>query len=147
VAVQSITIDIIAASLAERRFSLILLGAFGLSALILSIVGVYGVLSYFVSQRTREIGLRVALGAKPEDIFYAVIGDGGRLAAIGVTTGLIASFTLTRFISSLLFNVSPTDLVSFAIPAAVLGVAILLACYVPARRALRIDPIAALRDE
>jgi predicted permease len=144
---ERMMIDIIAASLAERRFSLILLGAFGLSALILSIVGVYGVLSYFVSQRTREIGLRVALGAKPEDIFYAVIGDGGRLAAIGVTAGLIASFTLTRFISSLLFNVSPTDLVSFAIPAAVLGVAVLLACYVPARRALRIDPIAALRAE
>jgi predicted permease len=139
--------DIIAASLASRRFSLIILGAFAATALVLSVVGIYGVVSYFVSRRTREIGLRMALGAKQEDIFYAVLGNGGKLAGIGVLLGLLASVALTRLMSSLLFNLSPTDPVTFGVSTAVLLTSALLACYLPARRAVRVDPMAALREE
>lgn len=139
--------DIIAASLADRRFSMILLGLFAALALVLSSVGIYGVISYIVSQRTREIGIRVALGARHADILGFVLRQAVKMALIGVLVGLAASFALTRLLSALLFRVTPTDpLTLVAVVALLLGVS-LLACYIPARRAASIDPLVAIRYE
>jgi predicted permease len=139
--------DSIAASLARRRFSRFVLGAFAVTALILSLIGIYGVVSYFVSQRTNEIGVRLALGAQARDIFFDVLGEGGKLAALGVGLGLAGSAVLTRLMASLLFGVTPTDAITFVSAAVLLFALTLLACYIPARRAVRIDPMAALRCE
>ena len=113
----------------------------------LAALGIYGVLSYSVAQRTREIGVRVALGADPASVLRLVIGDGGRLAAVGIGIGITASVALTRLLTDLLYGVRPTDSWTFVAGALTLASASLLACYGPARRAIRVDPIEVLRRD
>jgi putative ABC transport system permease protein len=134
-------------SIASRRFSAILLGTLAGLGLLLASVGVYGVISYGVSQRTREIGIRMALGAARGDVLSLVVGEGMKLLLLGVGAGAISSLLLTPVLSGLLFGVSPRDPVAFAASAVFLAAVALLACYVPARRASRIDPMVALRYE
>jgi putative ABC transport system permease protein len=139
--------EVVAASLDHQRFNLTLLGIFAGVALALAVVGIYGVMSYAITQRTNEIGIRVALGAQQRDVLWLILGQGLRLALIGGSLGIAASLALTRYMSHLLFGISPRDPQTFvAIPFALLAVA-LLACYAPARRAVRVDPIIALRYE
>src|SRR5260370_3492771 len=137
--------DAIAGSLAPRRFSLIVLGAFAAVALILSVTGIYGVVSYLISQRTNEIGVRMTLGARPRDIFLGVLREGAMVGIIGIAIGLVGAAGLTRLIASLLFGISPTDFLTFVCAALLLLGCTILACYVPARRAVRVDPAVALR--
>ena len=132
-------------SLKARRFNLLLLGALAALALTLASVGIYGVMSFTTTQRTHEIGVRLALGAQTRDILRLVVGQGMLLTMVGLVIGLFASFGLTRFLSSLLFNISPTDPLTFAFISVLLGGVALLACYLPARRATRIDPLTALK--
>lgn len=139
--------EIISDSLAARRFSMILLGTFAALALLLASVGIYGVISYLVGQRTHEIGLRMALGAQRGDILRLVLGQGGRMAGIGIVIGFAAALGLTRLMTNLLFGVKPTDPLTFAAVAMLLCGVALAACYVPARRAMRVDPMVALRYE
>ena len=139
--------DIMAASVAKQRFNMLLLGIFAVVALILAAVGIYGVMSYLVTQRTREIGLRMALGAQRSDVLKLVVGQGLKLVAIGVALGLFAAFALTRYMSSLLFGVSATDPVTFIIISVTPVAIALLASYIPARKATRIDPMRALHYE
>jgi len=139
--------DMLARSLLRRKFAMLLLSIFAGLAMLLAAIGLYGVMSYTVSQRTREIGIRMALGAQKEDVLKLVVGKGMRLAALGVAVGLIASSALTRLISTLLFGVSARDPITFGIVAALLGAVALLANYVPARRAAKVDPLVALRYE
>jgi len=139
--------SIISDSLATQQVSLILLGAFAALALGLASSGIYGVISYVVEQRTQEIGVRVALGARRMDVLRLVLGTGMSMAALGVLIGLAAAFPLTHLMASLLFGVSETDPLTFtAVAILLLGVA-LAACYIPARRAMRVDPMVALRYE
>ncbi|MGH9854366.1 MAG: FtsX-like permease family protein, partial [Blastocatellia bacterium] len=132
---------------AQRRFQTWLLGLFAALALGLAVIGIYGVLSHSVVQRKQEIGIRIALGAQVREVMKLIIGQGMTLALIGVALGLIASFGLTRLMSGLLFDVSPTDPLTFAVIAGVLLLVALLACYLPARRATKVDPMIALRVE
>ena len=135
------------ASMTQPRFTMLLLAAFGGLALVLASVGIYGVISYAVAQRTREFGIRLALGAQPGRVFSIVVGQGVRIAGIGILLGLIAAAVVTRVMASLLFGVRPMDPLTFAaVPLLLIGVAS-LACYVPARRATRVDPMVALRYE
>jgi ABC-type antimicrobial peptide transport system permease subunit len=137
--------QIVASSLAQRRFSMILLATFALLALVLSSIGIYGVISYLVARRTQEIGIRMALGADRLDVVRMILRDGIKLAALGVGIGIVCAIGLTRLMANMLFGVSPTDpLTFFAIPVLLMIVA-LLACYIPARRAMRVDPVIALR--
>jgi putative ABC transport system permease protein len=134
-------------SVSARRFSAVLLAIFAGLALVLAAIGIYGVMSYVVSLRTNEIGVRMALGAQPRDIWSLVIGRGARLAAAGIALGLAGSLALSRLLSSLLYGVRATDPATFAGVALLLAAVALLACYLPARRAARVDPILALRYE
>jgi predicted permease len=138
---------IIAGSLATRRFAMILLGLFAGIALVLACVGIYGVVSYLVGRRTHEIGIRTALGAQREDVLRMVLMDGARMALVGVAIGLVTSLGLTRLMSGMIFGVSAHDPLTFAGVCGLLVLVALAACYVPARRATRIDPVVALRSE
>lgn len=139
--------ETVAGSLSQQRFAMLVLGGFALVALALAIIGVHGVLNYAVSLRTREIGIRVALGAAPAQVQWAVVGEGAKLAAVGLTIGLVSALALTRLLSSLLYGVSAHDPLTFVGVAVILGATALIACYIPARRAARVDPIVALRTE
>jgi putative ABC transport system permease protein len=139
--------DAVSNAAAGDRFNTLLLGGFGGIALLLTAAGIFGVLSYLVTQRTREIGLRIALGAQPGDVLGVIVGQGMRLAAIGVTLGLIGAYATTRWMSSFLFDVKPTDPLTFAAVSAVLAATAFVACYFPARRAMGVDPMVALRYE
>jgi putative ABC transport system permease protein len=139
--------QLVAKSLGQRRFTLTLMVLFGVIALVLSAIGIYGVMAFAVTQRTQEIGIRMALGARATDVLKMVVGSGMLLAVIGVAVGLIGAFALTRLMASLLFGVSPTDLMTFGLVTAGLLIVALLACYIPARRATKVDPLVALRYE
>ncbi|HXA67154.1 MAG TPA: FtsX-like permease family protein, partial [Bryobacteraceae bacterium] len=134
-------------SLARQRFSTLMLGAFAAFALLLAAVGVYGVMSYLVSQSTHDIGVRVALGAQPGNILGLVVRQGMELAAIGIVGGLIGGLLLTRAMTSLLFGVTATDAVTFSSVALILALVAFAATVIPALRATSVDPMVALRDE
>ncbi|HLL72613.1 MAG TPA: FtsX-like permease family protein, partial [Pyrinomonadaceae bacterium] len=138
---------LISDSLKARRFSLLLLGSFAVLALVLAVVGIYGVMSFATRQRTREIGIRMALGATPRQVIGLVMRQGIRLALVGIALGLATAFALTRVMSSLLFGVSATDPFTYASLSLLLGGVALAACYLPARRATKVDPLIALRYE
>ncbi len=139
--------DLIAVSLAQQRFNMLLLGLFAALALILAAVGIYGAMAYAVNQRRHEIGIRIALGARRSDVLRIVLGDGAKIALFGITSGIAGALVLTRLMASLLFEVKPTDPATFAGVAILLALVALAACYIPARRAMRVDPMVALRYE
>ena len=139
--------DVVSRSAAGDRFNALLLGVFGGIALLLTAAGIFGVLSYLVTQRTREIGLRMALGAQRADVLGVIVGHGVRLALLGLGIGVVAAAVVTRWMSSVLFHVKPTDPLTFVAVAVVLGTVAFLASYIPARRAMRLDPMVALRHE
>jgi predicted permease len=139
--------EIISSSIASRWFSMILLSAFAGLALLLACIGIYGVMSYLTGQRVHEIGIRLALGAQPRDVLRMVLGQAAKMALAGVAVGLVAAVALTRLMSRMLFGVSAHDPVTFVAVSAVLEVVALAACYIPARRAMRVDPMVALRYE
>jgi putative ABC transport system permease protein len=137
----------VATSLATRRLIMTLLGAFAALALILASVGLYGVMALTVTQRTRELGIRLALGAARSDVFRLVLSHGALLVSVGITVGLIGAIAASRALSSVLYGVGALDLPAFAIAIIALAVVALLACFLPARRATQLDPIVALRAE
>jgi putative ABC transport system permease protein len=139
--------QLVAQSVAQRRFGMFLVGIFAALALVLAVVGIYGVVSYSVAQRTNEIGVRMALGASTTDVLKLVLKHGIALALIGVAAGLAGAFVVTRLMVAVLFDVKPTDVVTFATVSVGLMLVALLACYVPARRAMKVDPLVALRYE
>jgi predicted permease len=139
--------ELVSTSVAQPRLNLSLLVAFATLALVLAAVGVYGVMAYAVTQRTQEFGIRMALGASAADIFRQVFLEGGRLAALGLALGLIGALALTRLMASLLFGVKPSDPFTFGVAAGILAFVALAACYIPACRATRVDPLIALRHE
>jgi putative ABC transport system permease protein len=139
--------QLLAESLARRRFNMMLLAGFACVALLLAAVGIYGVMSYSVTQRTHEIGIRMALGAQTRDVLKMVVLQGMTLVLIGVGIGLLAAFAVTRIMSSLLYGISPTDAMTFGAVAVLLAGIAVLACLIPARRATRVDPLVALRYE
>jgi ABC-type antimicrobial peptide transport system permease subunit len=138
---------VIADSLASRRFTTILLGAFAALALLLASIGIYGVMSYVAGQRTHEIGIRMALGAQRSDVMRLVLGQAAQMTVAGVVIGLGVAGALTRLMKAMLFGVSATDPITFGGVAIVLTIVALAACYVPARRAMQTDPMVALRYE
>jgi ABC-type antimicrobial peptide transport system permease subunit len=135
------------AGLDQRKFQTMLLSLFGGTALLLAVIGLYGVTSFSVSQRTREIGLRMALGAAPVQILRQVFREGAMMLAIGAIVGLAAAAALSRSMSSLLFGIAPLDPVTFAVVPSVLGAVAAVALFGPARRAMRVDPVEALRTD
>jgi ABC-type antimicrobial peptide transport system permease subunit len=142
------TVDqMLADSSVEPRFQTALVGSFAVLGLILAIVGIYGVISYSVVQRTHEIGVRLALGAQRADVLRMILREGMRLAVSGIAIGMVGALALTRVLRSMLFEIEPNDPATFAGAAVFLTVAALAACYLPARRATRVDPMLALRNE
>jgi predicted permease len=139
--------EIVANSIAKQRLTMMLLSVFSGLALALSAVGIYGVISYLTGQRTHEIGIRVALGASAADVLRMILGEGMRITLIGVGVGLVAALGLTRLITKIIYGVSASDPLTFLGVALLLSAVALLACYIPARRAMRVDPIIALRYE
>jgi putative ABC transport system permease protein len=139
--------DVVDQAIAGAQFNTVLLGVFALIAFLLAAVGIYGVVSCDVSERTHEIGIRVALGAQPGDVLKLVLGQGARLAGYGIAAGMVAAFALTRLMASLLYGVKTTDAYTFAAIPILLGVVALAASYLPTRRALALDPVTALRHE
>ncbi len=139
--------DVVDASVSQPRMTLILLGLFSGLALVLAAIGIYGVISYSVGQRERELGIRIALGAKRGDVLRLVLAQGGRIAAAGIVIGMAASIELTRLMAKLLYSVSPFDPATFAVAGLGLALIAMLACYIPARRSLSVDPLIALRQE
>ncbi len=139
--------DSLTNSVAGRRLNTLLLSAFSFVALVLALAGVYGVMAYSVARRTSEIGVRVALGAGPAKVLRQIVTGGVRPALIGIGIGLVGAFGLSRFLSNLLFEIEPTDPVTYLTVASVLAIAAVVACYLPARRALGVSPVDALREE
>jgi predicted permease len=139
--------QIVTRSVADRRFSLLLLAAFAGSALLLAVIGIYGVMSYVVTLRTQEMGIRLALGAKPGDIARLVLAQGARLVVTGLALGLLGATLLTRLLSTMLFGITPTDPATYAMVAGGLALTAVAACQIPAWRATRVDPLTALRSE
>jgi putative ABC transport system permease protein len=139
--------QVMAESVSQRRFTLLLLTVFAVAALLLAAIGLYGVMSYSVMRRAPEIGVRLALGAQTKDVLKLVIGEGMKLASLGVAIGLAAAFVLARLIKSLLFGVSATDPLTFVVIALLLIFVALVACWIPARRATQVDPMVALRRQ
>ena len=134
-------------SLGAQRFALALMGTVALTALLLAAVGIYGVMSFIVTQRTREIGLRIALGAQQTQVLALVVCQGLKLVVVGALLGAVAALALTRTLASLLYEVTPTDPITFALVPALLASVALAACWLPARRAAKVDPMEALRYE
>ena len=139
--------EVVSQSVAQRRLMMVMLGIFAAAALLLSAVGIYGVIAYGVTQRTQEIGIRLALGAQRGDVLRMVVGQAAWLSAAGIAIGAAGAFALTRLMTDLLFHVKPFDPATFAAVAAILALVALLAGYVPGRRATRVDPVVALRAE
>jgi len=137
--------NFISGSLAARRFSMILLGTFAALALVLASLGIYGVISFLVARRTHEIGIRMALGADRVAVLRLVLGNGMKLASVGVTIGIVCSLALTRLMVKMLYGVSPSDPLTFLTIAGLLLLIAMAACYIPARRAMRVNPAIALR--
>jgi predicted permease len=139
--------DVLSGTVSPRRFSAVLVSIFAGLALLLAAVGIYGVMNYMVSRRTQEIGLRMALGAQPQNVLGLIVGHGAKLTLIGIGVGIAGALALTRLMMNLLFHVKPADPAIFAGVAAVLAIVALAACYIPARRAMKVDPMVALRYE
>ena len=139
--------DWMSVSLARQRFNMVLLGLFAGLAMLLAAVGIYGTMAYRVSQRTNEIGIHIALGAQGADVLKLVLGDGAKLALAGIAVGIVGAAAITRVMASLLFEVTPTDPITFVLTTLLLATVALAACYLPARRAMRVDPMVALRYE
>ena len=139
--------EIVKKSLSQRRFILALIGGFAGAALLLAAIGLYGVMGYAVSQRTREIGVRMALGARQRDVISMVVGQGMRIVLIGLAVGMIGAVGLSRLLQGFLFEIKPTDPTTFMGVSLILLLVALLACWLPARRASRVNPMVALRTE
>jgi putative ABC transport system permease protein len=139
--------ETVSRTVSQRRFTMLVLGSLAAVALLLAAIGIHGVLTYAVSERTREIGIRVALGAEPNLVVKLVVKEGMQLALAGAVIGLVGAFALTRLMDALLFGVTATDPMTFAVVSVALGVVAFVASYIPARRATRVDPILALRVE
>ncbi|MGB7188137.1 MAG: FtsX-like permease family protein, partial [Candidatus Acidiferrales bacterium] len=139
--------DVLSGTVSPRRFSAVLISIFAGLALLLAAVGIYGVMNYMVSRRTQEIGLRMVLGAQPQNVLRLIVGHGAKLTLIGIVVGAAGALALTRLMTNLLFHVKSADPATFAGVAAVLAIVALAACYIPARRAMKVDPMVALRYE